>query len=439
MRKFKMPGNNLIIGVLLGYVLWYVIQLEAYFINFYLEKNNLQVHVGLVKILSIILGVIVFILVVKRFYRLKAGKLSFYFISSIIFSVFITVQIFLWGTVIYSLISTRIYSTEYEKFLISDIGSFIMGNFIAINLLLLIGVGLVIFTLLINRKVKYIKYITREIKKIEDEGFGRTINVKGNDELSELSQSINRMSTKIKEQIEKEKIIENNKNELITNVSHDLRTPLTSINGYIELLKENGFKDKEKFDEYIAVVDRRTKGLTILVNELFEYTKLNNDDIKLNLVNIDIVTLVSHIANEYSIIFEKNGLTLERNIINKEIFMNVDVDKIVRVFQNVLSNANKYSIKNSTIVLVLAEEQDNVIISLSNRTDEINESDLPNIFNRFYKADKSRSEHDSSGLGLSITKRIIELHHGSISVDLKGDIITFKISIPKEENSSNNY
>lgn len=432
MNKFKMPGNNLFVGILLGYILWLLIQVETFFIIYYFEKNNLQIHTSLVKALSVIIGIIVFIVVVKKFYRLKTDKLNFYFISSIIFSIFITVELFLTGTVIYTAISSKIYSSKYEKFLASDIGSFIMGNFIVLNLLFLIGIFLVIFTLFINRKVKYIKYITMEIKKIEHEGFGKTVDIKGNDELSELSKSINRMSTTIREQIDKEKIIENNKNELITNVSHDLRTPLTSINGYIELLKENGFKDKEKFDEYIAVVDRRAKGLTTLVNELFEYTKLDNDQIKLNLVDVDIVSLVSHIANEYSIIFEKSGLTLERNIINKEIFMSLDVDKIVRVFQNMFSNANKYSIENSTIVLVLTEKYENVIISLSNRTNEINQSDLPNIFNRFYKADKSRSDNDSSGLGLSITKKIVELHGGSIDADLHDDVFTFTINITKE-------
>lgn len=435
MKKLKMPGNNVFVGVLLGYIFWLLIQVETFFINYYLEKNNLQLHMGLVKVLSVSLGIIVFIIVVKKFYSLKIEKLNFYFISSIIFSIVITIELFTFGIFIYNFISSKIRSISYDKFLASDVGSFIMGNFIVLNLLFLIGIFLVVFTLFMNRKVKYIKYIALEIKKIEEEGFGRTLKVKGNDELSELSKSINKMSTKIKEQRDYEKIIENNKNELITNVSHDLRTPLTSINGYIELLKENGFKDSEKFHEYLAVVDRRTKGLTALVNELFEYTKLNNTQIKLNAVNVDIVSLVSHIANEYSIIFKKNGLTLERNIINKEIFLNIDVDKMVRVFQNILSNANKYSINNSTVILALTEDIENVVISISNRTTEINESDLPNIFNRFYKADKSRSDADSSGLGLSITKRIVELHGGIIAADLQGDTFTFTININKSYRS----
>lgn len=426
-----MPSNNLFIAFLLGYILWTIIKVETFFINFYLEKNNLHIHTGLVEAISVIIGIIVFILVIKKFYRLKSDKLNYYFISSIILSIFITVEAFVFGKFIYSVISSKINSSKYDSFLVSDIGSFIMGNFIIINLLLLIAVFLVVFTLFMNRKVKYIKYITMEIKKIESEGFGRTLSVTGNDELSELSKSINRMSTKIREQKEREKLIENNKNELITNVSHDLRTPLTSINGYIELLKETDFEDKDKFDEYIAVVDRRARSLTTLVNELFEYTKLNNHEIKLNISEVDMVSLVSHIANEYSIIFEKNNLTLERNIINKEIIMNVDVEKMVRVLQNILTNANKYSIKSSKVILVLIEEEENIVISISNRTNEISQNDLPNIFNRFYKADKSRNCHESSGLGLSITKRIVELHGGWVEVGLSGDLFLFTIHIKK--------
>ncbi len=437
MIKLKKPSTNLILGIIIAYLLSFAIISEITWISYLFIAKKFPINDTLLKLISMIIGLIIFVIAIKKFNKVKTDKLNLYFISSIIGSLFVTLQVFSIGLYF---ISNFVMLFDMEKltiFLETTTGTFILGNFIILSLLLLTGIFLICFTLLINRKVKYIKYITKEIKKIEAEGFGRTIDVKGNDELSELSQSINRMSSKLKEQIENERLIEKNKNELITNVSHDLRTPLTSINGYIELLKDNGFKDKKKFDEYISVVDRRTKGLTALVNELFEYTKLNSSDISLNFVAIDVVTLVSHIANEYSIMFKKNGLTLERHIINKEIFMNLDVDKMVRVLQNLLSNANKYSLENSTIILSLWEEANNVIISISNKTNEITMDDLPNIFNRFYKCDKSRSDHDSSGLGLSITKRIIELHHGTISAQLIENILTFKITIPKQESEFN--
>ena len=431
MIKIKKPSNNLVLGIIVAYILSLAIIGEGSWIIYLFVADKVAINEGLIRIVSIIVAILVFVFIIRKFKKLKSDKLNLYFISSIIVSLFITIQVFTIGVYLMGIFGRQFDIARLTKFLETSLGTFILGNFIVLSLIGLIGVFLISFIFFINRKVKYIKYITREVKKIEAEGFGKTIDVKGNDELSELSQSINRMSSKLKEQIEKERLIERNKNELITNVSHDLRTPLTSINGYVDLLKENEFKDKKKFDEYIAVVDRRSKGLTTLVNELFEYTTLNSSDIKLNFDYVDIVTLVSHIANEYSVIFERSGLKLERNIINKEIFMELDVDKMVRVFQNLLSNANKYSLENSTVTLSLKEEESSIIISISNSTVEITEEDVPNIFSRFYKADKSRSEQDSSGLGLSIAKRIVELHGGSISANLSNNLITFKINVPK--------
>lgn len=431
MIKIKKPSNNLVLGIIVAYILSLAIIGEGSWIIYLFVADKVAINEGLIRIVSIIVAILVFVFIIRKFKKLKSDKLNLYFISSIIVSLFITIQVFTIGVYLMGTFVRQFDIARLTKFWETSLGTFILGNFILLSLIGLIGVFLISFIFFINRKVKYIKYITREVKKIEAEGFGKTIDVKGNDELSELSQSINRMSSKLKEQIEKERLIERNKNELITNVSHDLRTPLTSINGYVDLLKENEFKDKKKFDEYIAVVDRRSKGLTTLVNELFEYTTLNSSDIKLNFDYVDIVTLVSHIANEYSVIFERSGLKLERNIINKEIFMELDVDKMVRVFQNLLSNANKYSLENSTVTLSLKEEESSIIISISNSTVEITEEDVPNIFSRFYKADKSRSEQDSSGLGLSIAKRIVELHGGSISANLSNNLITFKINVPK--------
>ena len=431
MIKIKKPSNNLVLGIIVAYILSLAIIGEGSWIIYLFVADKVAINEGLIRIVSIIVAILVFVFIIRKFKKLKSDKLNLYFISSIIVSLFITIQVFTIGVYLMGTFVRQFDIARLTRFWETSLGTFILGNFIVLSLIGLIGVFLISFIFFINRKVKYIKYITREVKKIEAEGFGKTIDVKGNDELSELSQIINRMSIKLKEQIEKERLIERNKNELITNVSHDLRTPLTSINGYVDLLKENEFKDKKKFDEYIAVVDRRSKGLTTLVNELFEYTTLNSSDIKLNFDYVDIVTLVSHIANEYSVIFERSGLKLERNIINKEIFMELDVDKMVRVFQNLLSNANKYSLENSTVTLSLKEEESSIIISISNSTVEITEEDVPNIFSRFYKADKSRSEQDSSGLGLSIAKRIVELHGGSISANLSNNLITFKINVPK--------
>ena len=287
------------------------------------------------------------------------------------------------------------------------------------------------FLTLVNRKVKYIKFLTKEVKRIKDDGFGKTIEVKGNDELAQLCDSINNMSLELGEKIENEKIMEKNKSELITNVSHDLRTPLTSIIGYVDLLKKNGFQDKDKFKEYIDVIDERTRSLNKLINELFEYTKLSSHDIKLNYSKVEIGSLVEQLVGEYTPIFNREGLEVYKDISSEDIFINIDVEKIVRVLENLLTNAKKYSLRNDKVLVTLYKEDDEyVVISLANKTKNIDKDELNNIFERFYKVDKSRKEQDSAGLGLSIVKRIVELHNGEVNAELDNDVIEFIVKLP---------
>ena len=239
------------------------------------------------------------------------------------------------------------------------------------------------------------------------------------------------MSLELGEKIENEKIMEKNKSELITNVSHDLRTPLTSIIGYVDLLKKNGFQDKDKFKEYIDVIDERTRSLNKLINELFEYTKLTSHDIKLNYSKVEIGSLVEQLVGEYTPIFNREGLEVYKDISSEDIFINIDVEKIVRVLENLLTNAKKYSLRNDKVLVTLYKEDDEyVVISLANKTKNIDKDELNNIFERFYKVDKSRKEQDSAGLGLSIVKRIVELHNGEVNAELDNDVIEFIVKLP---------
>lgn len=314
---------------------------------------------------------------------------------------------------------------------------FISNNYLvsinSVYFIILLGIGtfLFVFLTLVNRKVKYIKFLTKEVKRIKDDGFGKTIEVKGNDELAQLCDSINNMSLELGEKIENEKIMEKNKSELITNVSHDLRTPLTSIIGYVDLLKKNGFQDKDKFKEYIDVIDERTRSLNKLINELFEYTKLTSHDIKLNYSKVEIGSLVEQLVGEYTPIFNREGLEVYKDISSEDIFINIDVEKIVRVLENLLTNAKKYSLRNDKVLVTLYKEDDEyVVISLANKTKNIDKDELNNIFERFYKVDKSRKEQDSAGLGLSIVKRIVELHNGEVNAELDNDVIEFIVKLP---------
>lgn len=421
---------NLILGILIGFLLGQMVMAEGYAIlvkKYQYNNINVAIPYEEINFFRILSGIIFILTIVifntKRFKKMNFNKISIYLILVIIVSVVVAIE----SILIISTIAFNVYPNIKDH-----IGT---DYFLSINLAYLViflgvSIFLAVFVILVNRKVKYIKFITKEVKVIKDEGFGKTIEVKGRDELAELCMGINDMSVELRQKIDNEKIIEKGKNELITSVSHDLRTPLTSIIGYIDLLKKNGFHDKEKFNNYLEVIDERTKMLNKLINELFEYTKLNSHDIKLNYSEVEIVSLIEQIVGEYIPIFNKEGLEIEKDIIYKDIFINIDIEKIVRALENILTNAKKYSLKNSKVLIKVFEENNYVVISISNKSENISIYDLENIFERFYKVDKSREDLDSTGLGLSIVKRIVELHNGVVKANLYDNIITFKIYLP---------
>lgn len=427
MIKFKGIGINLILGVLMGILFATMIMVEGYVILASREMANGLVYEIAAKDLSIfkIIAVIVFMVTIilfntRKIKSMNLNKIGIYLILSVIGALIAAIEFIALGMTCVVKFMPDVTSYVTENYLLAM-------NMIYIVVLLGIAVFLLVFTLFVNKKVKYIKFLSSEVKVIKDEDFGKTIEVRGQDELAELCSSINNMSLELREKIDNEKKIEQNKNELITNVSHDLRTPLTSILGYVDLLKQNGFEDKEKFVEYISIIDERSKSLNTLINELFEYTKLNSHDIKLNYSTVEICSLVEQLSGEYSLIFKKEGLELISEIPEEDIFVDIDIQMIVRALENLLINAKKYSVRNSQVLVKLLQESNDIVISVENKVENISQDDLDNLFERFYKVDKARKTGDSTGLGLSIVKRVVELHKGLVKAELINGVIKFKI------------
>ena len=427
MIKFKGIGINLILGVLMGILFATMIMVEGYVILSSREMANGLVYEIAAKDLSIfkIIAVLVFMVTIilfntRKIKSMNLNKIGIYLILSVIGALIAAIEFIALGMTCVVKFMPDVTSYVTENYLLAM-------NMIYIVVLLGIAVFLLVFTLFVNKKVKYIKFLSSEVKVIKYEDFGKTIEVRGQDELAELCSSINNMSLELREKIDNEKKIEQNKNELITNVSHDLRTPLTSILGYVDLLKQNGFEDKEKFVEYISIIDERSKSLNTLINELFEYTKLNSHDIKLNYSTVEICSLVEQLSGEYSLIFKKEGLELISEIPEEDIFVDIDIQMIVRALENLLINAKKYSVRNSQVLVKLLQESNDIVISVENKVENISQDDLDNLFERFYKVDKARKTGDSTGLGLSIVKRVVELHKGLVKAELINGVIKFKI------------
>ena len=289
---------------------------------------------------------------------------------------------------------------------------------------------IIIFVFLISKKVKYIKYISEQVNKIANEQLGSTLKVRGNDELAELCKSINSMSLQLKDKFEHEREIENTKSELITNVSHDLRTPLTAIIGYLDILKNAKYKSKEEANEYLNSTYNLSIKLKKLIDELFEYTKLSSSDIALNLIEADLGSILFQMLGEYTPVFEAKGLRIITDI-DEKIPVKIDIEKIVRVFDNILSNADKYSIKPSEIIVKAENKSGYAQISVSNEGKHIGQDKLNKMFEKFYRVDISRSSNiEGSGLGLAISKKIVELHNGQIWAESNANMVRIHIKLP---------
>ena len=380
----------------------------------------LQIIPNYILINGIVIAGTVFVifLVYRRLSSSYQKRLTAYFLKAACVSLAISLAVL---AVVLSMMQLLLHSGLWDYF--HDLGYkyLIAAEYLpsVVAVALTVICFIVSFSVRINRRVRYVEYLSQEIQKIREEGFGRTMELQGDDEITQLCAVINEMSIQLKEKEEREKRQQQSKNELITNVSHDLRSPLTSIIGYVELLKETGPEDRQRFEEYIEVVERRLTGLNGLINELFEYTKLNSAERFYDMEKRDVLELLRHILYEYKILMEAEGLTISWQLEPKSHAAYINTQQMVRVFQNLLDNARRYA-DRSAPVTVTAQDVGRLHICITNRLTDANGIEPDRIFERFYCADRARSAPQSSGLGLAIVKRIVELHGGEVDASLQG-------------------
>ncbi|WP_123054556.1 HAMP domain-containing sensor histidine kinase [Clostridium sp. JN-1] len=287
-----------------------------------------------------------------------------------------------------------------------------------------------LFYFLTNKKMRYIERVSKDLVQISKNNLDYRIKIQGKDELAKLADNINFMASELKGRIESERSAEKTKNDLITNVSHDLRTPLTSIKGYLALVKDKKYKDADELREFVNIAYNKSEKLEILINDLFEYTKLSNRAIEINKKKICLDELLEQLIEELYVICEENNVIIKKEFYSNKVCAYIDGDKIVRVFENLIMNAIRYSLKPGEINLKLKQKNEYILVSIENKCKHIEKEDLQKIFNRFYRVDKSRSEATGgSGLGLAIAKSIVELHDGEMWVKNKEDSITFFVKL----------
>ncbi|NHC43629.1 HAMP domain-containing histidine kinase, partial [Bacillus sp. MM2020_1] len=216
---------------------------------------------------------------------------------------------------------------------------------------------------------------------------------------------------------------------------HDLRTPLTSIIGYLYLLKREEYSDKKQLQDYLEITYQKSHRLKLLIDELFEYTRLSSLDYKLNKNVLDIRDLLEQIVGEYIPIFEREQLRINKSFGDIDIPVLMDVERLVRVFDNLISNAIKYSDKPSVVYISLQKKEKFAMFEIINKVEKPPSYDMNKLFERFFMGDKARMSNTGTGLGLAISKRIVELHNGRIYADYKEKTISFKVELPLFINS----
>lgn len=288
-----------------------------------------------------------------------------------------------------------------------------------------------IFCLLNLKREKYIKLICDGLKEIATGDFDYVIKVKGKGELSEISKNINEMNKQLKHTREQEKIIESEKDKFIMNISHDLRTPLTSIIGYVNLIKDTDYNE-ESIKKYIEIIDFKSESLNKMINDFFEYNKLNLSEVTLSKSKICINEFLRQVVASMMVIADKENKIIELKIKAEDIYLNFDGEKMFRVMENLLTNALKYSSDNSKIYVTCNEEIDKVCIKVKNRVDHQEQINIDKIFQRMYRGDKARrTNKGGAGLGLAIAEKIIQLHGGAINAKFEGETIVFSITLMK--------
>lgn len=313
---------------------------------------------------------------------------------------------------------------------------FALGSTISVLLFVLLGILLfsLIFLLLQRKMARDVETIARAVKQISEGDLSTRLELEVEGELTDIAENLNRMEEDIQELIDKERTSEQSKTDLITNVAHDLRTPLTSILGYLELLRKNQKLSPEMQQKYLDIAYNKSVRLQKLIEELFGFTKLSYGKINMNVAKVDIVELLAQLLEESYPNFQKNGLSYDFVSNRKSQIIEADGDLLARLFDNLIGNAIKYGKEGKRVRVNLRADREIVTIKIVNYGYVIPANELPLIFDRFYRTDHSRTNASGpggTGLGLAIVKNITDMHHGTVSVssDLSGTVFTVRLKI----------
>ena len=311
--------------------------------------------------------------------------------------------------------------------------------FLSITLFVGIVFFIIYFLLFSRRMAVSLEKISAGVEHMAAGDLSARVEIDGNDEFAFLASRLNAMAEDISFLIENERKSERMKNNLITNVAHDLRTPLTSIIGYLDLLVKNPDLEELTKEKYMKIAYDKALRLQKLIEDLFSYTKVSQGEVEPELMPLNIVTFMEQMVDEFYPSFQEASLQYEFITNDSNIMIMADGDLLARAFSNLIGNAVKYGRDGKNIRIHIHKQEENVSICIVNYGKVIPEKDLEYIFDRFYRVESSRSEKTGgTGLGLAIAKRIIVMHGGTITADSGMEGTTFEVKLKAMENTSKN-
>jgi signal transduction histidine kinase len=290
-----------------------------------------------------------------------------------------------------------------------------------------------LLTWLISRSILTpLKALKSAANAIMEGNLDFTIEYRKNNEMGDFCAVFDLMRERLKESLEKQTAYERSRKELLASISHDLRTPMTSIKGYVEGLQDGIANDEVKRNRYFAVIKDKTEKLDKLIDDLFQFSQLELGHLEMSFKEQNSEEMLKAILSPIEMEFKDSGLNLTSKRPFPSVLVNADSDRIAQVFDNLLSNAKKFMAEQGEIEIDVKDDGDHITVAIKDNGPGISAEDLPHVFERFYRGEKSRSrEFGGTGLGLAICKQIVEEHDGRIwAISQMGKGSTFYFTLP---------
>ncbi len=286
------------------------------------------------------------------------------------------------------------------------------------------------------------KDIIRPLKKLEiganhiKEGYlDFSLTSNSNNEIGRVVRAFEKMRKELKKSIDTQLQVENNRKELISNISHDLKTPITSIKGYVEGIRDGVAQSPEKLAKYLEVIYHKSEDMDRLIDDLFLFSKLDLHKMPFDMEQVKVLPFYENCLEELHLEYDKRNVVLTSNVkMSDGLAITMDSQKIKRVILNIINNSIKFMDKEERRISIdFEEEEKNLLIKISDNGVGIDQADVEKIFERFYRSDPARnSSSGGSGLGLAIAKQIVEQHGGSIeATSEKGEWTTIQFTLPR--------